>query len=145
MHKRPRKAESVTPDEILESLTKQAGSQQDLGEAQTKRLELLAESEETREVFEPDTSLPISTETRKSLGHFAFILMFLGGLIAVWVFTRGGRLFDPSVLTSVVQATGVQRVFANTLEVGVIFFTASIIALWVAHRRRNSSLNILDR
>jgi hypothetical protein len=144
LHKRPKRPQTVTPDEILDSLTRQAGSQTELGEAQTRRLELLIEPEETRQFLESEDPSTEVVPGKRSFGHFAFALMLLIGMAAVWLYTRGSRFYDPASLTGLVQATGVQRVFTNPVEVGVVFFMASILALWVAHRRRHSSLNILE-
>jgi hypothetical protein len=144
VHKRPKRAQTATPDEILDSLTRQAGSQTELGEAQTKRLELLIEPEETRQFLESEDLSSEPVPGKRSLGHFAFALMMLIGMAAVWLYTRGSRFYDPATLTGLVQATGVQKVFANPAQVGVVFLIASILALWVAHRRRHSSLNILE-
>jgi hypothetical protein len=144
LHKRPERPQNATPDEILDSLTRQAGSQTELGEAQTQRLELLIEPEETRQFLESEDLSSEPVPGKRSLGNFAFALMMLIGMAGVWFYTRGSRFYDPATLTGLVQATGVQRVFANPVEVGVVFFMASILALWVAHRRRRSSLNILE-
>jgi hypothetical protein len=144
LHKRPERPQNATPDEILDSLTRQAGSQTELGEAQTQRLELLIEPEETRQFLESEELSSEPVPGKRSLGHFAFALMMLIGMAGVWFYSRGSRFYDPATLTGLVQATGVQRVFANPVEVGVVFFMASILALWVAHRRRSSSLNILE-
>lgn len=144
VHKRPKRPETATPDEILDSLTRQAGSQTELGEAQTKRLELLMEPEETLRLEEVEEPYQRHSENRKSLGHFAFALMLLIGMAAVWLYTRGSRFYDPAYINRLVQSTGIQRVFTNPTQVGVIFSVASILALWIARRRRHASLNILE-
>lgn len=145
IHKRPKRPETATPDEILDSLTRQAGSQAELGEAQTKRLELLMEPEETLQLIETEDVSPEHVRNRKTLGHFAFAVMLTVGMAIVWIYTRGSRFYDPAYISGVIQATGVQRVFTNPTQVGVIFSVASILAFWIARRRRRSSLNILDR
>ena len=143
MRKRPKKPQTVTPDEILESLTRQAGSQEELGESQIQTLELIGESEEPRQFIEPEDLSSVPLGERRSVGAFAFVLMLLGGMVAVWVYTRR-TVYNLSFVNNLIQSTGVQRVFTNSAQVGVIFSIASVLALWVAHRRRRLRLKILE-
>ena len=144
IHKRPKTPQTATPDEILDSLTRQAGSQTGLGEAQTKQLELLMEPEETLQLIQTEEAPPENVRNRRSLAHFAFALMLLAGMGIVWIYTRGSRFYDPAYINSLIQSAGIQRVFTDPAQVGVIFSVASLLALWVAHRRRRSDLNLLE-
>jgi hypothetical protein len=102
------------------------------------------EPEETLQLLETEDLSQEHIGNRKSLGHFAFALMLLVGMAAVWLYTRGSRFYDPAYISGLIQGTRVQRIFANPTQVGVIFSVASILALWIARRRRNLSLNILE-
>jgi hypothetical protein len=102
------------------------------------------EPEETLQLLETRELNQEHIGNRKSLGHLVFGLMLLMGMAAVWLYTRGSRFYDPAYIGSLIQSTGVQRVFANPTQVGVIFSVASILALWIARRRRHARLNILE-
>ena len=133
----------LSSDEILDSLTRQAASQVGFREEQTESLELLAEIEEPTLLAEPTvpTESPLGTETSRRLGHYAFVLMCVGGMIIVWLYSSGKGMLDPSLLTSLVPKTGVQSIFANPIQVGIVSLFALITAFWVALRRRASRLH----
>jgi hypothetical protein len=116
-----------------------------LGERQTQRLQLLTETEEERALFSEPTVSTIAHlggETNRRLGHYAIVLMGVGGMILVWLYGSGRGLFDTSLLNSVFQKTGVQPVFTNPAQVGIVSVIALITALWVALRRRASRILI---
>jgi hypothetical protein len=143
-HPRPQEHTIVTSDDILDSLTRQAASQVGLGEQQTQSLELIGETEEPTLFSEPATPTvaQFRQETSRRLGNYLIVLMCIGGMIVVWLYSSGRGIFDPSVLNTTVPRTAVQSMFANPLQVGVMSVFALITALWIAVRRRASRLHI---
>lgn len=133
---------AVSKDDILDSLTRQAAQQVSLGERQTQRLDFLNETEEPTLFSEPTVSTvtQLRSETNRKLGHYIFVLMCVGGMIVVWLYSSGRGLFDTSLLNGVFQKTGVQSVFTNPAQVGIVSVVALVTALWVALRRRASRL-----
>jgi len=81
-------------------------------------------------------------ETGRNLGHYAIVLMCLGGLAIVWLYSSGRQIFEASQWDAVVQKTGAQSVFANPVQIAIMSIFAMIIALWVAYKRRASRLQI---
>jgi hypothetical protein len=112
-------------------------------EEQTRSFELLEETEEPTLVSEPDllTETHFGKEPRR-LGHYAFVLMCVFGMVIVWLYSSGEGMLDPSVLTGIVARTGIQSVFANPLQMGIISTFALFATLWVALRRRASRLRL---
>ncbi len=135
---------SVSSDDILESLTRQAASQVGSGEQQTQSLELIGEMDEQSLFSEPalETVGHTKLEIGRNLGHYAIVLMCLGGLAIVWLYSSGRQIFEASQWDAVVQKTGAQSVFANPVQIAIMSIFAMIIALWVAYRRRASRLQI---
>ena len=133
----------VSEDDILDSLTRQASSQVGLGETHQEGYKVLLEREEPPLEVEREAE-PIQTKISMSgdLGRFAFLFMFLGGLLVVWLYSSGTRLFDVSSLNRLVQNSAVHSIFTNPAQIGVISFIALVAALWVAQRRRSSGLRL---
>jgi hypothetical protein len=142
-HPRPQENTIVTSDDILDSLTRQAASQVGLGE-QTQSLELIAETEEPTLFSEPATPTvaQFRRETSRRWGNYLIVLMCIGGMIVVWLYSSGRGILDASVLNTIVPTTAVQSMFANPLQVGVMSVIAMLTALWIAVRRRASRLHI---
>ncbi len=135
---------SVSSDDILDSLTRQASSQVGVGEQQTQSLELIGETEEQGLFPEPTLATVGHTklEVGRNLGRYAIVLMCLGGLFIVWLYSSGRQIFETTQWDAIVQKTGVQSVFANPAQIAIMSTFAMIIALWVAYRRRASRLQI---
>lgn len=68
--------------------------------------------------------------------------MLVGGLLVVWLYGSGSRLLNPSSLNGMVPNTGIHSVFTSPAEISIISLFALIAAVWVAHKRKNSRLNI---
>ncbi|MBO0887726.1 hypothetical protein J2P12_01355 [Candidatus Bathyarchaeota archaeon] len=134
---------ALTSDDILESLTRQAASQVGFREEQTESLELLEETGEPTLVSEPVpvTETHFGNEPRR-LGHYAFVVMCVVGMTVVWLYSSGRDMLNPSVLTGIVSKTGVQTVFANLVQTGIVSAFALFAALWIAVRRRASRLRL---
>ena len=135
---------SVSSDDILDSLTRQAASQVGVGEQPTQNLELIGETDEQSLFSEPTLATVGHTkiETGRNLGRYAIVLMCLGGLIIVWLYSSGRQVFQASQWDMFVQKTGVQSIFADPAQIAIMSIFATIIAVWVAHRRRASRLQI---
>ena len=140
------KKERVTADDILDSLTRQAELRQKLGENGSLRLDDIAEREELSRFqgFYPEPSLPSAMAKKRSFGHLAFVFMLLTGLTIVWLYSSISKPFDLASLDGIIQKSGVQSVFANEAQVGIIALVALIGALWIHRRRRASSLPFLS-
>ena len=132
----------VSSDDILDSLTRQAASQVGFREEQTQGLELLAETEEPTLYSEPivSTETQIPEENVRRLGHYAFVIMCVVGMVVVWLYSSGRGMLDASLLTGLIPKTGVQSVFTDPLQIGIVSIIAMITGLWVALRRRASRL-----
>ena len=135
---------SVSSDDILDSLTRQASSQVGVGEQQTQSLELIGETDEQGLFSEPTLATVGHTrlETGRNLGRYGIVLMCLGGLAIVWLYSSGRQIFEAIQWDAIVQKTGVQSVFANPAQIAIMSIFAMIIALWIAYRRRASRLQI---
>ena len=135
---------SVSSDDILESLTRQAESQLGFQEQHTQSLEVLAEGEEPTLSSETvlSTETPFGQVPRKKLGHYAIVAMGGVGLIVVWLYSSAKSLIGTAFLDSVLQRTGVHSVFANPAQVGIISLAAIITSAWVAARRRRARIQI---
>jgi len=81
-------------------------------------------------------------ETGRNLGRYAIVLMCLGGLAIVWLYSSGRQIFEAIQWDAIVQKTGVQSVFANPAQIAIMSIFAMIIALWITYRRRVSRLQI---
>jgi hypothetical protein len=134
----------VTPDDILDSLTRQAASQVGFGSQQEEGFDVLNEPEGST----PDSESTISTVGQlklsgsRSLGRIGIIAMCLGGFLIIWLYSSGRNVFNASQLDTLVQRTGVQSIFSNLPQVAIMSFFAMTIALWIALRRRASRLQI---
>jgi hypothetical protein len=134
----------ISSDDILDSLTRQASSQVGLGEQQTRSLEVLTEMEDVRPLSESSASslIPLRPETNRSAGRYVIVVMCFAGLLVVWLYSSGRRIFDVFQLDNLVQKIDVQSVFSNPAQFGIISSIAMVIAFWVALRRRASRLQI---
>jgi hypothetical protein len=135
------KKDRVTADDILDSLTRQAELRQKLGERDEVRLEEIAETEDLSR-FQGLNPGPVSAPLvgrNRSFGHLAFIFMLSGGLAVVWLFSSASKRFDLASLDGIIQKSGVQSIFANQAQLGIIVLAALIGALLIRRRRRSPS------
>ncbi len=135
------KKDRVTADDILDSLTRQAELRQKLGERDEVRLEEIAETEDLSRfqgLYPGPVSAPLVGRNR-SFGHLAFIFMLSGGLAVVWLFSSASKRFDLASLDGIIQKSGVQSIFANQAQLGIIVLAALIGALLIRRRRRSPS------
>ena len=135
------KEDRVTTDDILASLTRQAELKQKLGKEDQLTLEEIAETEDLSRFqgFNPEPDSPFIMAGRKSYGHLVFVFMLLTGLTVVWLYSSISKPFDLSSLDGVLQKSGVQSIFANMSQLGVIALAALVGALWIRRKRRGSS------
>jgi hypothetical protein len=140
------KKDRVTTDDILDSLTRQAELRQKLGGEDQVRLEEIAATEDLSRFqgFNPEPVSAPEMSKNRSLGHLVFILMLLTGLVAVWLYSSISTPFDIASLNGVIQKSGIQSVFANRTQLGIIALAALLGALWIRRRRRGSSLRLLS-
>ncbi|GEM_PF-4647813 len=134
----------VTPDDILDSLTRQAASQVGFGSQQEEGFDLLNEPEEQRQGSEPTLSTggQLRLPSNRSVGRIGIIVMCLGGFLIIWLYSSGRSVFNGSQLNTLVQKTGVQSIFSNLPQVAIMSIFAMTIALWIAVRRRASRIQI---
>ncbi len=134
----------ATPDDILDSLTRQAAIREGLL-AQGKRG---AEEVYWSEVPDLSRKPQMAPEARagvgkeRGLGRFAFVLMLLGGLFLLGLYGFLTRTIDLSLLNKLIQYSGVQTIFAQPLRVAVIAATALLAGLWIARKRRHSIVRL---
>jgi len=140
------KKERLTTDDILDSLTRQAELQQKLGKDDPVRLEEIAKTEELVEFqgLNPESAFPSTMAKRRSFGHLAFVFMLLTGLTVVWLYSSISKPFDLTSLNGVIQKSGIQSIFADQAQLGIIALAAILGALWIRHRRRGSAMRHLS-
>ena len=140
------KKDKVTTDDILDSLTRQAELKQKLGENDSLRLEEIAGTEELIQFqgFNPEPAFPSAVAKKRSFGHLAFAFMLLTGLIVVWLYSSISKPFDLASLNGIIQKSGIQSIFTNQAQLGIIALAALLGALWIRHRRRESSMRLLS-
>jgi len=138
------KKEKVTTEDILDSLTRQAEIRQKLGEDDSVRLEEIAGTEELIRFqgFNSEPAFPSIVAKKRNLGHLAFVFMLLTGLTVVWLYSSISKPFDLASLNSIILKSGIQSIFANKAQLGIIALAALIGALWIRHRRRGSSMQL---
>jgi hypothetical protein len=134
--------DQVTADDILDSLTRQAELRQKLGEEDQVSLEEIAETEDLSRFqgFNSEPTSYLAVTTKRSFGHLAFILMLLSGLAIVWLYSSVSRPFDLASVNGIIQRSGIQSIFSNQAQLGIIALAAFSGALWIRHRRRRPSL-----
>lgn len=140
------KKERVTTDDILDGLTRQAELRQKLGEDDPVRLDEIAGTEELIQFqgFNPEPALHAMIDKKRSWGHLAFVFMLLTGLTVVWLYGSISKPFDLTSLNGIIQRSGIQSIFANRAQLGIIALAALLGALCIRHRRRGSSLRLLS-
>jgi len=69
--------------------------------------------------------------------------MLLTGLTVVWLYSSISKPFDLASLNGVIQKSGIQPIFANQAQLGIIAFAALLGALWIRHRRRGTGMRLL--
>ena len=140
------KKDRVTTDDILDSLTRQAELNQKLGENDSLRLEEIAGTEEFIQFqgFNPEPAFPSTVAKRRSFGHLVFVFMLLTGLAVVWLYSSISKPFDLASLNGIIQKSGIQSIFANQAQLGIIALAAFLGALWIRRRRRASSRRLLS-
>ena len=140
------KKDRVTTDDILASLTRQAELKQKLGKEDQLTLEEIAETEDLSRFqgFSAETDSPFMVAGRKSYGHLVFVFMLLTGLTVVWLYSSISKPFDLASLEGVLQKSGVQSIFANLSQLGIMALAALVGALWIRRNRRGSSSRLLS-
>jgi hypothetical protein len=110
------------------------------------RFEDIVETEDLSQFqrFGPEAAFPSPTAKERSLGHLAFVFMLLAGLTVVWLYSSISKRFDLASLIGIIQKSGVESVFANQAQLGIIAMAALLGALWIQYRRRGSSLHLLS-
>ena len=141
-----RKKDTVTTDDILASLTRQAELKEKLGEKDQVALEEIVETEDLSRFqgFKPKPESPLMVEKNTGFGHLVFVFMLLSGLIVVWLYSSVSKPFDLTSLNGIIQKSGVQPIFANLTRLAVIASAALVGALWIRHKRRGSSPQLLS-
>ena len=138
------KKDRVTTDDILASLTRQAELKQKLGKEDQVTLEEIAETEDLSRFqgFNPEPDSLFMMAWRKGYRHLVFVFMLLTGLTVVWLYSSTSTPVDLSSLDGVLQKSGVQSIFADMSQLGVIALAALVGALWIRRKRRDSSLQL---
>ena len=138
------KKDRVTTDDILASLTRQVELKQKLGKEDQLTLEEIAETEDLSRFqgFNPEPDSLFMMAWRKGYRHLVFVFMLLTGLTVVWLYSSTSTPVDLSSLDGVLQKSGVQSIFANMSQLGVIALAALVGALWIRRKRRGSSLQL---
>lgn len=139
--KRPgRNTQAATTDEILESLTRQAGLMEEHREKRALGLQTILETEPSEEVLQP-SPLELGTIRKRmkirSIGGFVFAAMLIGGLTFLWVYSRLSRTLNLQSVASL-QQTISRAGFADWQKVALIALSAFTIAL-MARRSRNKA------
>lgn len=140
------KKDRVTTDDILDSLTRQAELKQKLGENDSLGLEEIAGMEELSQFqgFNPEPAFPSKVARKRSFGHLVFVFMLLTGLTVVWLYSSISKPFNLASLNGIIQKSGIQSIFANQAQLGIIALAAFLGALWIRRRRRESSPRLLS-
>ena len=140
------KGDKITTDDILASLTRQAELKQKLGKKDQVALEEIAETEDLSpfQGFSPEPEPPSIDAGKTGYGHLVFVFMLLTGLAIVWLYSSISKPFDLASLNGVLQKSGVQTIFANLSQLGIIALAALVGALWIRRKRRGSSPQLLS-
>jgi hypothetical protein len=132
--KRPaRTAQAATTDEILDSLTRQAGLMEKAGEERTLGLETILEVEPGEGLLNslglPESSPKVTRLKTLSFGKLAFGIMLIGGLTFLWISSRLSQGISPQSL-AMLQETLSRIGFADWQKIAVMAFCALAIALF---------------
>ncbi len=136
----------VSANDILESLTRQDQPHDGIGEEKRIGFEEPVAQEDASEFQGPGTVPTVSprTGTKRSSAGIAFTLMFLGGFFVVWLYGSVTKAYDLSSFVRLIPNSGVQTVFGDPTQIGIIIAGALLTALWIARRRKSSSLHSLS-
>jgi len=140
------KQDRITTDDILARLTRQVELKQKLGKEDHVAIEEIAETEDVGRFqgFNPEPESPTMVERKTGYGHLAFVFMLLIGLTVVWLYNSPSKPFDLAPLNGVLQKSGVQSIFANLSQLGMIALAALVGALWIRRKRRGPSQQFLS-
>lgn len=144
---RKKKLDRVSPDDILDSLTRQAELRQKLGEtSQLGMDEIAAETAELKRLqgLNPELDRPSPRTPERSLGHLAFVIMLLAGLTSVWLLTAISNPFGLVSVNWIIRKSGVQSVFTNQAELVIVAMAALSAALLIRRRRQRSNLRLFN-
>jgi hypothetical protein len=134
--KRPgRNAQAATTDEILDSLTRQAGLMERDGAERTLGLQTILEVEPDQELLQsspPESGLAAGRFESWNFGKLAFAIMLIVGLTFLWIYSRIFRSLNPQTL-AMLQQTISRAGFTDWQKIALIAFCALIVAL-LAHR-----------
>ena len=138
------KKDRITTDDILDSLTRQAELKQKLGKEDRVALDEISETEDLIRFqgLNPEPVSPSMIEKKTGYGHLVFVFMLLTGLTVVWLYSSISKPFDLALLNGVLQKSGVQSIFADMSQLGVIALAALVGALWIRRKRQGSSLQL---
>ncbi len=136
----------ATPDDILDSLTRQAAIREGLLAEGKKGAEEVYLSEAPDFSQKPQMAPEARARVRKErgLGRFAFVLMLLGGLFLLGLYGFLTRTIDLSMLNKLIQYSDVQTIFAQPLRAVVIVATALLAGLWIARKRKHSIVRFVE-
>jgi hypothetical protein len=142
-----RQKKRVTTDDILDSLTRQAEIRQKLAEDDRVRLEEIAGTKELIrfQEFDHEPASPSMASNKRSLAHLAFVFMLVIGLTIVWLYSSISKPFDLTSLSRIIQKSGIQSIFANQVQLGIIALAALLGALWIRRRRRGIIMPLPSR
>jgi len=134
------KNDRVTADDILASLTRQAELSQKLGEKDRLALGQIADAKDLSRFqgFNPEPELPSMVEENGRLGYLLFVSMLLSGLTVVWLYSSISKPFDLASLNRIIQKSGIQSIFGNLAQLGIIALTALAGAFWIRRKRAGS-------
>jgi hypothetical protein len=83
-------------------------------------------------------------DEKKGFGHLVFVFMLLCGLMVVWLYSSISKPFDMASLNGIIQKSGVQAIFANLAQLGIIALAALVAALWIRRKRRGSNSHLFS-
>ncbi len=134
----------ATPDDILNSLTRQVAMREGLLAEGERGAEEVYGSEvpdfSRRPQMAPEVRARVGKE--RGLGRFAFVLILLGGLFLLELYGFLTRTIDLALLNRLIQYSGIQTIFSQPFRVGVIAATALLAGLWIARKRKHSIVRL---
>lgn len=141
LKKEDRSSSQTTHDEILDSLTKQAHSNE---KPITQVNDQVAMTEDSGHFQDQEFLKGGRSENKRSrhAGRSAFLL-FIGGFVAIWSYGYLTGAYDIPYLSSLTRTpefqTSAQTVSANLLPAGMLSAAALVAALFLHHRRVSRS------
>ena len=134
----------ATPDDILDSLARQAALREGLLAQGERGAEEILGSEALDFSRKPKMA-PVARSRvgkERGLGRFAFVSMLLGGLSLLGLYGFLTRTIDLSLLNRLIGYSSVQMIFAQPFRAGVIAASALLAGLWIARKRKHSIVRL---